>query len=171
MNLAFSQMKKLFAKFNEKAYAFDDFLRICRRERINVVTYKMPESVRGYYCSERKRIYRKKWIVFNELLTETQRLYVAYHELAHHFLHVQLASKQTFYCRLARLEETRHDCEAEAISLMFILPAAKLVELYETPFDELYPFTQEMLIKRQRIFEQNDFGILSKKFLPARFHG
>ncbi len=164
MNLALLRMKKLFRKFNRKEYDFDEFLRIARRERINLSTYKMHEAVRGYYCSERKRVYRKKFIVFNESLSPLERLYVAFHELTHHFLHAQLTSKETFYCRLARLENDRKDCEADAIALMFIFPLPKLLELQETPFDGLYPFEQDMLIRRQRIFEQKDYGLEDKFF-------
>ncbi len=163
MNLAFSRMKKIFRKFGDKEYTFDDFCRIARRERINLSTYKMHESVRGYYCSERRRVYRKKFIVFNETLSQSERLYVAFHELAHHFLHSNYTNRELFYCRAKQLTDSAQDAQAEAAALVMIIPARRLLELADTPFDEIHGFAPEMLIKRQRIFENGDFGILNEK--------
>ena len=169
MNHAFSQMKRIFKKFGHREYTFDDFLKIARRARINIETRQLPEKVRGYYVSELRRVYRKKWIVFNDSLSAEEKLYVAFHELAHHFLHSGYMDKTLFYCRAKRIMESAQDAEAEAVALVMILPAAKLIELTDTPFDEIRGYSMENLIKRQRIFEKDDFGVFGKKFLPFRF--
>ena len=150
---AFSRMSEHFKKFNEKQFDLEDFQMIARRQRINLASYPMNAQIKGYYCSERKRIYRKKFIVFNEKISKNEKLYVAFHELAHHFLHSQANNYSTFYCKLARLNDSKADLEADRVALLMICPLPKFLELFQTPFDEITEFSSEILIRRQRIFE------------------
>jgi len=157
VNLAYSRLKKIFKKFNEREFTYEDFLKISRRKRISIYSYSMNENVRGYYSTNLRRVYRKKCIVFNDCLSETERLYVAYHELAHHFLHVTLTTQQTFYCKAFELTEAKHDTEADTIALIMVIPQKTLFAMHDTPFEDINPFLREKLIKRQQIF--HDFGV------------
>lgn len=171
MNLAFSRIRQIFKKFGQKQYTYEDFLRICRRERINIgFRDDLPTAIKGYYLSELRRVYRKKWIVLNDKLSPEERLYVAFHELVHHFLHSSYTNRELFYCRAKNLQDSAQDAEAEAIALVMILPAQKLLELMNTPFEEIRGFSTENLIKRKRIFERNDFGVHGNFFLPFDFN-
>lgn len=153
MNFAFSRMKKVFKKLNEREFNFEDFQKITKRQRIAVATYSMHENVRGYYTNEIRKVYRKKCIVLNEKLSEFERLYVAYHELAHHFLHVSSSSKQTYFCRLNELSESKYDAEADAIALIMLIPKKLLLELYQTSFENINPFFQGLLLRRKAIYD------------------
>lgn len=166
MNQAFSRMKQIFKQFGKRQYTYEDFLRIARRYRINIVTRKLPDKIRAYYQCEIRKVYRKKWIVFNENLSVEEKLHVAFHELAHHFLHSSYTNKTIFFSRAKRAQDSAQDCEAEAVALVMRLPAQKFLELIDTPFEEIRDFTIDQLIRRQRIFEKDDYGIFDKSFLP-----
>lgn len=153
MHFAFSRMKKQFKKLNEKEYNFEDFQKIAKRQRIYVATYTMHDNVRGYYSNEIRKVYRKKYIVFNERLSEFEHLYVAYHELAHHFLHASNTSKQTYFCRLSELSESKYDAEADAIALIMLIPKKLLLDLHETSFEHINPFFQKLLVRRKAIYD------------------
>lgn len=155
MNAAFSRMKKLFKKFNLREFNFEDFEKIARRERINIANYKMHANVRGYYTNELRKVYRKKCIVFNEGLSDIERLYIAFHELAHHYLHVTLENKQIYFCRLNELNEAKFDLEADAVAVVMMIPKKLLIELNETCFEELDLFTQDILIRRRWILKNH----------------
>lgn len=155
MFFAISRMKKLLRKFNKRSYTLDDVYQICRRERINIVFYPMVNGVRGYYQTERKRVYRKKYICLNEKLSKSEWLEVLLHELVHHFLHVSGSRRQTFYCRLAHLNDSKQDLEADAISLILEIPQKKLLELYESSFNDITEFSHEKLKKRLWVYQNH----------------
>lgn len=156
MNLAYSRLKTFFKKINFKEHSYEDFEKLARRHRIHLTTYKMPENVRGYYSTTKRRIYRKKAIVFNENLSPMERLYVAYHELVHHFLHVSCTITQTFYCKFGELNDSKYDLEADTLALILIIPKWKLYELKHTPPEFIDPFLISILPRREKIYL--DFG-------------
>lgn len=156
MNNALSRMRKLLKKFNKHSYSIEDVYKIAKRERINIRFYKMLDGVRGYYQTERKRVYRKKYICLSEKLNQAEILEVLLHEIVHHFLHVSGNKQQTFFCRVAHLNDSKNDLEADAISLILEVPQAKLLELYETNFENITEFSQEKLLRRWRVY--NDHG-------------
>lgn len=157
MNAAYSKLKKTFKKLNQREYTFDDFERIAKRQRIKIATYSMSENVRGYYSTDLRKVYRKKCIVFNDCLSKYERLYVAFHELAHHFLHVTLSTKQTYFCRAFELTEIKQDLEADALALIMMIPQKLLFEMAATNFEDVNPFFANLLIRRQAIYE--NFGV------------
>lgn len=157
MNLAYSRLKKRLAKLNLKSFTFDDVLRICKNESIHLRTMNLPDKIRGYYTSELKKKYRKKYIVLNEKLSSFESLFVALHELVHHYLHISMQRKQTFYCRIDELNDSKQDQEAEMMALIMLIPKGHLLEYAQMPAEELHPYLQKLLVKRQHIFEK--FGV------------
>lgn len=157
MNVAYSRLRKIFKKLNRHEYTYEDFLKIAKRQCIHLETYAMTENVRGYYSTELRKVYRKKCIVFNDCLSTYERLYIAYHELAHHFLHATLSTKQTYFCKVFELTESKHDLEADAMALIMMIPQKLLFEMQATNFEDINPFFAGLLVRRQAIFENHGF--------------
>ena len=156
MNIAYSRLKRKLKYLNIRAYTWDDVARICQKERITIHSYAMNESVKGYYSNELRRVYRKRIIVLNSKLSEFERLFVALHEIVHHFLHVSTDKKQMFHCRTAKLNNSKQDVEADNLALMMAIPQPMLLELAEASFEDINPFLQEKLVLRRNLFEKFD---------------
>jgi Zn-dependent peptidase ImmA (M78 family) len=150
-------MRKILKKFNSHSFTLEDVQNIAKRQRINILYYPMKEYIKGYYTVERKNIYRKRYIAINENLPKHEQLAVLLHELVHHFLHVQNVRKQTFYCCADRLNASKFDAEAEAISLILEIPEKMLLEYHKTPFEDISPYLQQRLKQRQKV--KDDFGV------------
>lgn len=154
MNLAYQRLKKAVPRLNEREYTLDDFERIARRERIRVADCPLPDGVRGYYTSTKRRVYRKKWIVFNNRLSHDERLLVGLHELVHHFLHASFLDRSTFFCRAARSFDSRNDLEADTLALVWLIPRPKLLHLTTETADSIPAALVPSLIRRQWILEK-----------------
>jgi Zn-dependent peptidase ImmA (M78 family) len=141
----------LLAKFdslgwNKRPLTEEDFFRICRRERIAV--QEMPLSVRGFYgvCKARR------FIALDSKMRGVARLFTAYHELGHHFLHAPKATMQVNYFHLR--EEPRVKLEADAFAAVALLPEPKLRRMLSIPVEEWEPgFTAEMIEFRLKVLE------------------
>ena len=158
MNQASSRIKQIFKKFNIFSVSFDDGLKICRRERINVVFYPMADCIKGYYSNVLIKKYRKKFIIINEKLLPVERWFVLLHELIHHFLHRSSERRQLFYCRAVELIESREELEARTFALMLMYPQKKLIELSGENLDYLSDYEQDLLVQRNFIYRnQKDF--------------
>ncbi len=156
MKVALSRMKEVLKKFNKLGFTIDDVYKIAKRERVNIVFYAMGDGVKGYYQTERKRVYRKKYICLNEKTSKDEILSVLLHELAHHFLHVSPAvSRQTFFCRAVQLTNSKQDAEADAVALILEIPQAKMFELMDTNFEDITEFTPEKLKKRLWVYRNH----------------
>lgn len=156
MNKAYSRLKKKMKWLNVRPYTWDDVKAILKREHIRLRVYPMPEQTKGYYVNELRNVYRKKTICINEKTPESERLLVVLHELVHHFLHVTDSKRIIFNWHIARLNDSKEDREANALSLMLAIPQKDLLELSETYFEDINPMLVDKLKQRLDVYEEID---------------
>jgi Zn-dependent peptidase ImmA (M78 family) len=144
-------MQTLFANFkrlelNERALTEADFYRICRREKIKVED--LPLSVRGFYgvCKG------KRFIALDSRLRGMPRLFTAFHELAHHFLHAPKATASVNFFHLR--EDPKVKLEADTFAAVALLPEPLLRKILADggDFDE-HGFTREMVTFRLKVLD------------------
>lgn len=143
MNLLLAKFKPL--GWNRRALTEADFHRICRRERISVA--EMPLPVPGYYMVCRG----KSFIVIDARQRGVHWLYTAFHELAHHFLHVPDPNATAIYFR--RAPQSKAEFEAEAFAVVALIPEPLLRELLTLPVEEMNGFTRDMLEFRLQVLD------------------
>lgn len=153
MNLAYSRLKKKFRRFNKHAFSWQDVLKICHRERINIVFMPLIDAVKGYYTTTLKTKYRKKYIVLNNKLSSLECLFVALHELIHHFLHVTDQRTQTYYCRATELIESKEETEAYALAMMMFIPKPQLIEMLEEDTEYWDPLRLDYFTQRKFLYQ------------------
>ena len=155
MNLLFPAMKKHFPKLNTKAYDFSDVELIAKRERIKLEICRYDPDILGYYCIRRTPKRKKKFIVINEILDQTNRTFVGLHELGHHFLHAPVTNLQWFYCRRnAKHLVDKHDCEADNLALLAMIPFWMLCEFEGSNHENVQPEFLPLFLKRKKLWEQ-----------------
>lgn len=157
MKNALSRLQRMFRDFNRRAFAFADFERIAKRERIKWLESPLPDEIRGFYSSTRRRVYRKRFIVFNDNLGETERTFTAFHELAHHFLHAPQMGAARLYCPAHRDHNHACDVEADAAALLWMIPARDLYLYSIAASDDIEPSLVPFLIRRKMIWEKLNF--------------
>ncbi len=148
MSLWLDKIKVPFPQFNEREHDADDFWRLAALEKIKVSEERL--LINGYY----KVCNKKPCILINSDLPPMEWLITAFHELVHHYLDVTYKKSSVLLYRDLQKIESKQEERAEDIAHILVVPAFKLKELELTPFDQLHPFTQKVLIKRQRIFEK-----------------
>jgi Zn-dependent peptidase ImmA (M78 family) len=152
MHITLNRMKQIFPKLNLISYTFADVERIAKRERINITICRYNPDILGYYCTRRTKRGIKRFIVINSILDETARTFVALHEIAHHFLHEPVSSRQWYYCRRnAERTNSKHDCEADSFALIAMIPASLLLELETMDASEIHPALAELCLKRKEL--------------------
>ena len=126
--------------FNQKILTENDFYSICDSERITVLEMKVSAS---FYMSVRD----KSFIVISNKLKGLKKMFVMFHELAHHFLHGQRDGTSAFYFNLL---DNKNEFEADAIALIALLP---LGELRRLDFLEEHPnrYARKLYKDRQRL--------------------
>src|SRR6476620_11565914 len=118
--------------WNERPLTAEDFHRLCRRFRINVV--EMPISVRGFYY----RVKGRDHIAVDSRLSEVEKLAVMFHELGHFLFHAPETGATASFHHVAGL--TREECEADTFALCALLPRPTLAERSpDELIDEGYP--------------------------------
>ena len=151
MYLTTSRIKEVFPDFNERPHDESDFWRAAKKER--VIVREEPLLIDGYY----KVCRNKPYILINSELAAVDWLLTAFHELAHHLLDAPYKKSSVLLYRDLQVFESKQERRAEQVALVLLVPQKQLAELENTPFDELHPYTQKLLIKRQRIYEE--YGI------------
>lgn len=154
MNLIYSHLKDLYHHFDKRQHTYEDFEVLAKRENVKIRLVEYPAHIKGYYCIRHQKRYTEKFIVINSNLSQFEKLYVAFHELAHCLLHVPFNSRDYFYCSLHKKTHQRQEKEADSVALIMLIPRWLLFQLYDTPFDELHPYTLEILKKRQKLYEE-----------------
>jgi Zn-dependent peptidase ImmA (M78 family) len=130
---------------NTRSLTEADFYRICRRERIKVV--EMPLLVPGFYMLCKGR----RFIVIDSRVRGVRWLHVAWHELAHHFLHApkRAASVSFFQVR----EESKVLFEAEAFAAIALIPEPMLRSMLAGEIEDEHGYTREMVEFRLKVLE------------------
>jgi Zn-dependent peptidase ImmA (M78 family) len=141
----------IFGKFgwNRRVLTQEDFARICRRERIRVE--ELPLSVRGFYgvCKG------KRFIALDSRVRGVPRLFTAYHELAHHFLHVPKATASVNFFHLR--EDPKVKFEADAFAVVALIPEPLLRRMPTWEIEEEFGYTRDMINFRLKVLDT--FGV------------
>lgn len=114
MNLSLAKLKKY--GFGEKSLTETDFYAICENENIRILETDAATSF--YFCASGKPV-----IVLDKKLKGLPKLFAAFHELAHHFLHGGTHFQSAFFFGLT---ESKNEFEADALSLIALIPAFKI---------------------------------------------
>lgn len=145
MHFFLDKITKLKCKWNEKALSQDDFYRLCRRSKVNVV--EMPLRVSGfYYC-----LLGKHHIAINSRLGPEQKLFVMFHEFAHFLMHAPDDGVTANFHGVGR--KTRKEKEADAFALCALIPRTRIES---GQIDELIEdtFSQELVVQRMELFRR-----------------
>jgi hypothetical protein len=157
MRHSLAALKKRLRTFNKIVHGEFEFWEICRKQNIRVFIWRLPKGGKGFYGVNRLtlknghfRTYR--FVVLDYALFKSGNwLPTAFHELAHHFLHIPSSKLTVYWSRTG--EQKRHDKHADVFSLLMRLPLPHFLELAATPVDEIAGFTESELKERKRIYE------------------
>jgi len=131
---------------NTRALTEADFYRICRREKIKVA--EMPLLVPGFYMTCKGR----RFIVIDSRLRGVRWLHVAWHELAHHFLHApKSAAVSSLFFQIR--EEPKVLFEAEAFAAIALIPEPMLRGMLAGEIEEAHGYTRDMIELRLKVLE------------------
>ena len=155
MNHSLSRLKKAIPGFNKKIFTADDFWRLARREGIRVDFWKLTRNIHGFYGVNRRYKKPVRYIVINPCNLPDRWLYVGFHELIHHFLHAPVTELEVYFSK--DHASARQEREADMFARMLLIPKPLLLELVETPFEEIIGLSEKDLRARwtdyQRIGE------------------
>jgi Zn-dependent peptidase ImmA (M78 family) len=128
--------------WNKRAFTYEDFVYFCLADK--VVVFEGTRGFPGEYFIRRGR----PIILLHPKLQGYIKTWVAFHELAHHWMHVP----STFGYAL----ETKEDLQADAIATPMLIPFAWLKQpgLFEL-WEQGYP--PSLLERRKKIYEQYRF--------------
>ena len=113
MNLAYLALKKIIPELNEKIISADRLFEICEKRKVEIIERR--QKPRGVYAVAGK----DEYILIRSLLTQILFHEVLAHETSHACLHEATA---TFLLR-------KHQLEAEAFSLVCLMPRTELPRL------------------------------------------
>jgi Zn-dependent peptidase ImmA (M78 family) len=125
---------------NTRALTEADFHRICRREKIKVV--EMPLLVSGFFMTCKGR----RFIVIDSRLRGVRWLHVAWHELAHHFLHAPRSASAASSLFFKVREEGKVLFEAEACAAIALIPEPMLRSMLAGEIEEECGYTREIFM-------------------------
>lgn len=139
MKLFLTKLKRF--GFNIRILTENDFYAICECEGIEVLEMDIAAS---FYMS----VSGKCFIVLSKKLKGLKRIFVMFHELAHHFLHGGRDAAQAFYFGLL---ETKNEFEADSVALIAMIPLSSLKSF---EFLEEHPnrYARKLYRDRQRLY-------------------
>lgn len=145
MNMSYilSQIaKKKIPKWNEKVLDMEDFETLCEAEEVRVL--ETSAKHKGEYC-----IYRNQpFILLKKNLKPNLKTWIAWHELAHHFLHYPAThhfSRSTF---------RRMDREANFVAAIALMPSSLVKNLTMAEIIGDYEYPIALVEIRKEIFEE-----------------
>ena len=143
-------MFTLLAKFqklgwNKRILTEADFYRICQRERIKVI--EMLLLVPGFYMTCKGRAF----ICIDSRLRSVRWLHVAFHELAHHFLHAPANAASASFFQINEAPKVLF--EAEAFAVVALIPETLLRSMLTGEIEEMHGYPREMLEFRLKVLE------------------
>lgn len=94
----------------------------------------------------------KRHLYLNSRLRGVRKLYVAFHELAHHFFHTTPSTASASFYRV--VENSRDEIEAEAFALIALIPEPLLRSMLAGEIEEVYGYTSEMLKFRLKVLDR-----------------
>lgn len=144
MKLALAKLARY--GWNNRVLTAEDFDRIVTDENIEVIESTLVE--RGFYMI----FDEQPFIVLGAALQGVRRLHIAFHELAHHFLHAPCPVG--FYGLKPNSKQER---EAEALALCALIPEPLLRYMLTWEIEDEYGYTRDMLEARLKVLDE--FGV------------
>ncbi len=133
--------------WNRRPFAEESVLRICRREKIELVEYPLSGTPGSYM-----RVGGRAIITVDSRLRGLRRVYVLLHELAHHFLHVPPDVTVAYFFRLR--PDTKQEHEAEVFASVALLPEPLLRRVLAEGGDfEAEGFAKDMVEFRLKVLD------------------
>lgn len=139
MNLSLEKLKKY--GFGVKVLTETDFYAICEKEQIKIL--EMDAAASFYFCTQGHPV-----IVLDKKLKGLRKLFAAFHELAHHFLHGGTHFESAFFFGLM---ESKNEVEADALALVALIPLSQICDI---SFLEENPnrYALKLFKDRQRLY-------------------
>jgi Zn-dependent peptidase ImmA (M78 family) len=119
----------------------DDFDYYCDRD--GIVVYEMPIEHAGLYICRRSQ----SQIFLNDELRGVERLFIGFHELAHHWLHPP--GVQMFHGLSTEVED-----EADIVAVCALIPKTVLTHYWSGEIAELYGYPPSLVELRREVFDR-----------------
>lgn len=127
------------AEWNRRVLTDDDFHRFCVSEGVSA--FECPMQIPGAYC-----IYDGSPVIFiNRDQPASQKLFVKFHELAHHWLHYP--GVQFFLDT-----HTKVETEANIVAACALIPVTLLTVKSESEIIDEYGYSSELINIRSEIY-------------------
>ena len=146
------RLKIIFPDLNRREFTEDDCWKFVRKNK--VIVRLAPLLVQGYYGKTVIRKRKRSYIFLDEKMKGMLMLKTFLHEIGHVCLHEPRGKIEVLYSRRESDCETRQDKEADIFMLLAMVPKQKLIELQQTPFEEIHPFMTNILLQRQTLWEK-----------------
>lgn len=127
------------AEWNIRVFTDDDFHQFCEEERISI--YESDMAIPGAYC-----LYAGSPVIFiNRALPAERKLFIKFHELAHHWLHYP--GVQFFLDNHTKVEN-----EANIVAACALIPVTLLTVKSESEIIDEYGYSPELIHIRSEIY-------------------
>lgn len=127
------------AEWNIRVFTDDDFHQLCEDEHVQV--YESDMGIPGAYC-----IYSGSPVIFiNRALPQNRKLFVKFHELAHHWLHSP--GVQFFLNTHSKVE-----LEANIVAACALIPVTLWAAKTEYEIIDEYGYSPELIYIRSEIY-------------------
>jgi Zn-dependent peptidase ImmA (M78 family) len=128
-------------EWNVRVLTQDDFDYYC--DRAGIVIKETPLELPGLYiCGD-----GQPQIFLSDELQGTERLFIAFHELAHHWLHPP--GVQMFHGLSTRVED-----EADIVAVCVLIPRTVLMHYWPGEIAELYGYPPSLVELRREVFDR-----------------
>lgn len=145
------RLKQIFPELNRLEFSEEDCWRFV--EKRNITVRRIPLEVDGYFGKTYVRRKKRYYILLDEKLKGIEFVKAFLHEIGHALLHEPRGNREVLYLRRENAMETQQESEADVFMLLAMVPKKRFLELKQTPFDQLHPFTAELLVRRQKLYE------------------
>ena len=126
--------------WNWRVFTFRDFELFCARDGVEVFELSMsPVALYTVY-------HRVPVILLNSRLSGTEKSYVGFHELGHHWLH---SPGQQFHWGF----ETKMDCEANIVASCSLIPYPVIDLKTDAEIQEEFGYSHKIIRFRREIYE------------------
>jgi len=128
-------------EWNVRVLTQDDFDYYC--DQAGIIVIEAPLEQPGLYIHSNGQ----PQIFINNLLRGTERLFVGFHELAHHWLHPP--GVRMFFGWSKQLE-----LEADIVAACALIPKTILTHYWPSEIIELYGYPYDLVTRRCEVFDK-----------------
>lgn len=128
-------------EWNVRVLTEDDFWFYCDHAGVAVIEAPLEKPGLYIYCDGQPQIY------LDENLRGAERLFVAFHELAHHWLH---PPRIQFFSGMKGVVED----EADIVAACALIPLTVLQHYWPSEIAELYGYPPRLVELRREVFDR-----------------